>query len=300
MVCLSSTIATYVILGRSVSRQFYLWAPFQCLWFISRSAFFHFAAISDDRPYPIVEQKVTDQGYRLLSLAAGMSQHLAQRHPRTSESYLQDLHDPFDIQSYMRTAKCRLDWKLGFGHEKPPGNAQSASSIIGDFVDINVLAVVGDTMLASIACIHGCNMSGRDLYDSCLVIFQINKQVFLVPAARVLSGNVGQVKKSPAHAKAGAAPRFIPILGPCRGEDNGWVYWIPLDSDRWLYAVCGLHFVGEHRAEVLDSKEVTRRLMLGNLWVSLTNVDEVKDCVEKSAVVGRILMKDLFLEEQNA
>lgn len=70
LVCLFSTIATYIILGTGVAKQFYLWAFFQCLWLVSRSVFFHVAVITDGRPYTVVEQRVTNQGYRVLIRAA--------------------------------------------------------------------------------------------------------------------------------------------------------------------------------------------------------------------------------------
>ena len=300
LICLSSTVATYMILGKQNPEHFYIWALFQGLWLIARSVFFHFAVITDGRPsHPVVEKKVTSERYRLLSMASGVSRHLAQVHPRTSESYLGDLQDPWEIQSYIRTIRCELNWQK-FGDDRPFDDTRLASSCIGDFIDIDVLAVIGDTMLSSFAWIYGSDMSGMDLYDACLIVLKIDKQTLLVPACRVLSGNVRQAQNPPADTENGNSPLFIPMLGPCRGPDNGWAYWIPIGSDRWLYLVCGLDSLVLQRAEVLHSEEVTRRLMLGTLWVSLTNVEDVKVQVERSAIVGRMLMHSVLMEEQDA
>jgi hypothetical protein len=107
---------------------------------------------------------------------------------------------------------------------------------------------------------------------------------------RVLSGNVAQVKNPSKDTEAGVAPRFIPKLGPCRGEDNGWVYWIPLDEGRWLYIGCDLNSVGDHHALVISNAELTRRLELGDLWVSITHADDVKQFVDRSVIVGKIIL----------
>jgi hypothetical protein len=291
---LVSTIATYVILGRRDNlEEFYMWALFQSFWLVCRSIYFHLSVITDGRGHPVVEHKVVDQGYRILSLATGVSRHLAQVHTRTAKSYLRDLHDSFTLKSYARAAQCRLDWKLGLG--LPDGELPA----VGDWLDIEVLAVVGDTMLSSIAWIHGRDMSSLDLYDSCLVIFRISKQTFLVPAARVLSGNASVLRKSSktADIEAGSTPKFIPKLGPYHNDNDGWVYWIPLRADRWLHIVCDLDSLGTQPAEVLDSDEVTLRLRSGNLWVSLTMVDEVKHSVELAASIGNTLMSELLSGE---
>jgi hypothetical protein len=297
LVCLSSTVTTYILLGGGSTTQFYAWGVFQALWLVLRSIFYHFAVVTDGRAYPVVEKRVADQRFRLLSLATAVSRHLAQVHPRTPESYLQDLQDPYELQSHFSASICKLNWQLGFGYGGPSDNERLASCQTGNFVDIDILAVIGDTMLASIAWIQGCDVSCLDLYDSCLVIFKIDNQTLLIPACRVLSGNAGQLKTPPADSEsAGVSPQFVPKLGPCRGDGNGWVYWIPLGSDRWLYIVCGLDSLGEQRAEVLHSSEVTRRLMIGNLWVSLVNAEDVKTHVERSATVGGILM-NCFLSD---
>lgn len=160
-------------------------------------------------------------------------------------------------------------------------------------VNIEILAVIGDTLLASIAWIQGYALTDLDLYDACLAFVKIKgcPHPFMIPSGRVLSGNVAQVKNPSRDTEAGVAPKFLPKLGPCRGEDNGWVYWIPLDEDRWLYTVCDLNSVGSHRALVISSTELTRRLEIGNLWVSITHADDVKQFVDRSVIVAKVLLE---------
>jgi hypothetical protein len=209
-----------------------------------------------------------------------------------------DMHNPSKIQSYIHSAK--FNWGGKLGAKQPFGDSFPPSFLTENrFVDIEILAVIGDTMLYSIACIYGYSISGFDLYDSCLVFVKVNNQTFLVPASRVLSGNISYVKAHPEDGEPGTSPQFIPKMGPCRAEDNGWVFWIPLGSGRWLYMICGFNFLGKQRVEVLDNAEVTRRLMLGTLWVSITTCEEIEDFVEKSAVVGHILLFYFLGEEEN-
>jgi hypothetical protein len=297
--CLSSTVASFLLLEAQTTRHFCVWAIFQSIWLVARYFFRHIATITDGRPYPVVKQKVLSQRFRLLSLAGGMSRYLAQLHARQSECYLQELHDAYDIKAHVCAAKCRLDWKRGICGEIILENKHSACPDGDDGADLDVLAVIGDTMLASISWIHGSKMSCLDLYDACLVIFKINQQIFLIPSARVLSGNAGKLNLPPEDAEAGQEPRFIPKLGPCRGENNGWVYWIPIEADRWLYLICDLNSLGVRRAEILHSVEVTRRLAIGNLWVSVENADELKTFVDRAAFLGGVLI-DEFLTEENA
>lgn len=291
VVSVASTIIIYMILKHATAKQFYLWLSFQCLWLLCRTIFCHFAVVTDGRRHPLVEVEPSRYLGRLLSLCSGVSRHLAQCHPRTPASYASDVHDICDIRPLIIKADCRLDWN----QPSKQGDAKlfdslAASNGTGDLVDIEILAVVGDTMLSSLSWIYGCGMINWDLYDSCLVLLKINDRILIVPSARVLSGNATKAKMQLADAEAGCPPTFIPISGPCRGQDNGWAYWVPIGIDRWLHFIPDdLNFLGKQRAEILDDEEVTRRLMLGTLWVSVKSVDEIKDCVERGAIVARIL-----------
>jgi hypothetical protein len=301
IVCFFSTFATYLLLESHNTGTFALWAAFQVVWLVLRYVFYHSAVITDGRAHPVVEQNAKNHQYRLLSLAGGLSRHFAQRHPRSAESYSYDLHDSFAIRTHVRSAICMLDWRRGIIDQIPTIKTQLASLDGQGFVDIELLAVIGDTMLRSISWIHGSRFSVLDLYDSCLVVIRIGRETILTPAARVLSGNAARVKcpEKNQDSEAGAAAFFIPKLGPCRGENNGWVYWIPLSSNRWLYFICGLDSLGHHRAEIITLEEVTRRLMLGNLWVSVKSADELMTFMDLSALLGEVVLSE-FLSEKDS
>lgn len=291
IVCMSSTVTTFLILGRYRTAVLGLWAAFQTAWLVSRYIFWHFAVKTDGRPNPVVLQKGSHKRFRLLSLAGGISRYLAQIHARTSQSYLQDLHDSRDIAAHVRSARPILNWRDGLCNDSTVRQALSTINKTAT-VDVDVVAVIGDTMLAGISWVHGSGMSCLDLYDSCLLMFKIGLRTFLVPSARVLSGNAAAIKLPPKDAEAGMSPLFIDKLGPCRSENNGWVYWIPLDSKSWLYIICDLNTLGMHSAELLDSKEVTRRLALGNLWVSVSSVEDLEAYVDRAALLGGVLIEE--------
>ena len=295
LVCLASTLATFLLLQTENSAVFCIWAGFQAFWLCARYVFSHFMRSTDGRPNPVTLHKGGDQKFRLLSLAGGISRYLARLHTRTSASYLQDLHDSVDIKRHVRPAKPILKWRDGLCNENAVKKVLSALAVDAS-LDVEVLAVIGDTMLAGLSCIHGSGLSCLDLYDSCLMIIKLGTETFLVPSARVLSGNAAAVKVPLKDAEAGVSPRFIDKLGPCRGEDNGWVYWIPLDANRWLYFICDHNSIGVHTCEILTNQEVTRRLALGNLWVSVSKVEQLEEYVDRAALLGGVLINEYLRE----
>ncbi|KAL1878272.1 hypothetical protein Daus18300_002190 [Diaporthe australafricana] len=294
-VSLASTVAVYVTLQGATARQFYLWLIFQSLWLFCRTAFHNVAVVTDGRKHPIIEVQARQYPGRLLSLCSAVSRHLAQRHPRTPSSYALDVHELADIRPLISQAKCQLDWYQPFNNPSAVcHHALATSHTIGETVTVEILAVAGDTVLSSLSWVYGCGLVNLDLYDSCVVIFRISGKIFVVPSGRVLSGNAANAKYQLQDAEAGFEPTFIPISGPCRGTNNAWAYWIPIGPNRWLHFIPDdLNFLGQQQAEILSDKEVTRRVALGTLWVSIEHVDDIKVYVERAAVIARVLLSEL-------
>ncbi|EEQ33790.1 uncharacterized protein MCYG_06609 [Microsporum canis CBS 113480] len=205
-------------------------------------------------------------------------------HPRTQVCYQEDTQDPSTVYQLIKTCELLFDKAqvaLEVGLEQSDPSKPST--------EVEIKAVISDTLLSSIAWILGYPDTCIDVYDCCLVALEIAGRTVIIPSARVLSGNV---------KKAGA------LLGPRSrhfrndGVNIGWVFWIPLGAGQRLHLIGDLSFTGRQRMEVLSSEDVTKRLNVGNLYIGLRDVHDVQNVVEKSCRVGRLLI-NLLKEESD-
>lgn len=217
------------------------------------------------------------------------------RHPRRTSSYLKDEQDVSKIEKQIHSSTWfpTLQSENIDGHNslgRGPGFEN-----IHPFSTIEVECAIGDTMLSAFAWVHNLSLDNMDLYDSCLLVFNLHGKRYIVPSARVISGNISQARAACPDPEAHVAnnPGMVPRLGPNDTGDNGWVFWVPLQPHIWLHIICNMDFLGSQLAEILDDAEVTRRLGLGTLGVSLAKVDEIKEIVQKSAVVGQVIVKSI-------
>ena len=132
-------------------------------------------------------------------------------------------------------------------------------------------------------------MSSMDLYDTSLVVTKLADRTFIIPSARVLSPP--PKPRTGKGAESDAVPGFYPKGGTNDGRSVAWVFWIPAGVDRWLFLSPGLNFVGKLNDTVLSDTEVSRRLAIGNLYISLRDVGEIKEIISSSAMVGEALCK---------
>ncbi|KAJ6631283.1 hypothetical protein B0H10DRAFT_1978032 [Mycena sp. CBHHK59/15] len=133
------------------------------------------------------------------------------------------------------------------------------------------LAVFGDTALSSAMWITGSDVIPMDLYDSCIVVFNVREsrgayaigRTIAVPAARVLSG--------------------VSVI-PVDSESLSWWYWIPCRNGLWLEMQLPTKqkVLGIREAAVRTDEQVSALLTAGKLNIGLKNVDEVKGVVELS------------------
>ncbi|KAM5451404.1 hypothetical protein McanCB49686_005762 [Microsporum canis] len=196
----------------------------------------------------------------------------------------EDTQDPSTVYQLIKTCELLFDKAqvaLEVGLEQSDPSKPST--------EVEIKAVISDTLLSSIAWILGYPDTCIDVYDCCLVALEIAGRTVIIPSARVLSGNV---------KKAGA------LLGPRSrhfrndGVNIGWVFWIPLGAGQRLHLIGDLSFTGRQRMEVLSSEDVTKRLNVGNLYIGLRDVHDVQNVVEKSCRVGRLLI-NLLKEESD-
>ncbi|KAM5503877.1 hypothetical protein McanMca71_003862 [Microsporum canis] len=183
----------------------------------------------------------------------------------------EDTQDPSTVYQLIKTCELLFDKAqvaLEVGLEQSDPSKPST--------EVEIKAVISDTLLSSIAWILGYPDTCIDVYDCCLVALEIAGRTVIIPSARVLSGNGSRND----------------------GVNIGWVFWIPLGAGQRLHLIGDLSFTGRQRMEVLSSEDVTKRLNVGNLYIGLRDVHDVQNVVEKSCRVGRLLI-NLLKEESD-
>lgn len=99
--------------------------------------------------------------------------------------------------------------KLDTVHETKASYPLLPSDVDSGSCEINVVAVIWDTLLSSACWVFGSKLSGLDLYDSCVLILHIRGSTVAIPAARVLTDKPAAPKPD---VEAGIGPLF-PLRG---------------------------------------------------------------------------------------
>lgn len=288
VICTGSLTATYILMGSQPKPAAVVWLCFQVIWTIVRSVYFYFAqeteGIQHGVPKLVRDWELGQYGLRILSLASGVSRYQILLHPRMPYSYSEDIQDPTSIFRLIKTCD-----HVSYREEAMPSLALEGSDGKPMTASVEIKAVIGDTLLSSIAWLLGSPYTSMDLYDCCLVAIGVAGRTVMIPSVRVLSGHVSKVREPRTDPEAGIVGEHTPKAVGNDGTNTGWVFWIPLDVHRWLYFVGDLDFIGKQSMEVLSSDEVSKRLGLADLFVSLRGVQDVKDALEKSRVVGQLL-----------
>lgn len=288
LICTGSLVATYTLIGSQPKTATGVWLGFQVLWMVVRSAFFYFAheteGIRHGVPKLIRDWELGQYGLRILSLASGVSRYQTMLHPRMPYCYTEDLQDASAVHRVIRTSEHLFD------KNQMDLNAKLEEAYGGQITtEVEIKAVIGDTLLSSMGWLVGSPYTSMDLYDCCLVVIGVGNRTVMIPSVRVLSGHVKEVRQPRADPESGVVGEHTPKGVANDGVDIGWVFWIPLDADRWLYFVGDLEFLGKQRMEVLSSVDVTKRLGVADLFVSLRDVQDVENVLKKSRFVGQLL-----------
>lgn len=273
---MASLVLYYVVLGKLEPTVFYTWTGFQLAWLVGRMAFFHYSGKHGDLEFALVRRdwkKLSPScKTRIRSLAYGLSTHLMNVHPRKQYSYEEDATEIPDLGTVAEEYPYAVDG--------PEGEAM-----------VCVTSVIGDTMLASACWVGGAtsHLTGSTLYDSCIVQCRVGEKIFSVPAARVLSCVRPSV---PVDEEAAPEPLFPARGGANTGPNNAiWVYWIPYGLGLWLQLKSKYgRILGERPATLMTDEQITAVMQSGELFVSLREVDEVKEIVKTSKEACQAVM----------
>ena len=274
-VCTGTIIATYMVLSHQSSRVFAIWTGFQFAWLALRSVFYHFAE-GTDRVFhhPILLRKSwkdlsIELRSRVRNVVCALSKYQMHVHPRGVYCYEEDLQS--------------IDKAYNMRDRYPLASDQAPN----DKVEINIVAVIGDTTLSSACWMFGSKLTGMDLYDSCVLVLNVNGNVIAVPSARVLTDKAA-LPKSDAEAAIGS---LFPLRGNSNtGRDILWFYWIPCGDDKWIQvSTTDMKFLGTRMTTVVSDAQVTNKLAGGELLVSISEVGHVKEIVQHSKTAFDVL-----------
>lgn len=283
VVSLASLVGTYWLLSRNSTMNIYTWAGFQLLWLALRSVFFHLSDDIDDVMHTVAIAKVSketplDLPRRMCGLVAAVSRYQMLRHPRGAYCYEEDVKDVDEIRKILEGSK--LTYLVPFA-------AAQLSAL--KTVEVEITAVIGDTLLSSTTWIYGIRQfTGLELFDCCLVELVVNKERLLVPSARVLSGP----PQLTGDIETPQDPTFIPRNTSNDGINIRWFYWLPLLDDTWLQVVThDMRIKGKMQATVLTNADLTRLLLRGDLYISHNDASQIDAVVQLSRTAVDYLYK---------
>lgn len=263
-----------------------MWTAFQFFWLAVRSIFYHFAeGTGTVIHYPLSlgqDWKAIEPYFktRILRLALALSTYQIHLHPRGAYSYEEDFKPRHRIENLQREF------------------ALTPEKIRQGSIELSVTAVIGDTVLSSACWILGSELTGSQLYDSCIIILDIKGTSVAIPCARALAAkniynssdieNGMEVNFTP----RGAGSRHPPIEGRNNGTGITWWYWIPCEGNLWLQThSTDMKFLGKRTADILPSEQVTQKLASGELLIGMSEVAHVEEVVRKSIAACDVLQE---------
>lgn len=288
IVCISSMLMTYILLGEQSKEVILVWFGFQALWMVIRLVLYYLIQPDDPATHQFEEQSLpslsNDMKMRVLRLAMALSKYQTYLHPRGDYSYQYDCFMVSDIPKLLAQHAFAYPTSDNF-------------DVILSSIQISIKAVIGDTTLSSATWISGSKLSPMELYDCCVVVFETRmnessssntdlsspSSLLAIPAVRVLAGSL--IGFLPAELENAETPLFAPKGVPNTGSMISWQYWIPLDSGRWLFLSTpknSLDICGQRVGSVMSDAEVTQQLEAGKYNIGFTHVEDVKTALEMS------------------
>ena len=288
-----SLVMTYFLLNQQGAQFVLVWAGFQLTWVVFRILISYLADLQEQMANRIMvphswEDLEPSMKARVFGLILAVAKYQIHVHPRGAYAYGDDSFSPWQVTSLLGdSSKLRTSYTL-------PGTFKPINS---STIEVEIVAVIGDTVLSSASWMLGSTVTAMDLYDSCIVVLSLppsassssipglysSHQTIAIPAVRVLSGLPAQEvvyadkeKWTPAFVPRGDGSRYA-------GISRTWWYWIPCDSKRWLQIRgADLRVLGKRTAKVLGGEQVTALLRAGNLNISLEHVKDVEEIVRLS------------------
>ena len=307
LVCLFAIVFTYIVLSHESNKILFLWVSFQFLWTFVRIIVHHFAEsmnnsvdrVLTERTWSTLPSPLRD---RVVKLMSALASYLTSFHPRGEIAYRTATVAPEELRVIIFDSSPSLYYPLPKDIDLFPVRKKR-------LIEIDISAVIGDPTLSSAAWIAGArHLTPTDLYDCCIISFRIctlkldARQVITIPCARVLSGLPIVFSKFWQWSQPEIDEEVTRLPGPRRfipkhaGNTGGnWCYFAPCERGLWLYFKKDMSedVVGKHTAETLTDIQVTAMLAAGDMNISLSHVDDIKQIVDVSEQARQILLQIL-------
>jgi hypothetical protein len=180
-------VLSYFLLGQQKAAFVFTWAGFQLFWLVARILIFNLTENMHpmaDRPMKgsRLEALSPSMKLRVANLVLAVGQYQAHVHPRNWDGYLDDSFSTRQIARLLTPENMSRVYPLlpAISSDRTIPSPMSAAA--SRTIKVNVLAVIGDTTLSSAAWMLGNSEdSPMDLYDSCIVVFQVTSSSFPSP-----------------------------------------------------------------------------------------------------------------------
>jgi hypothetical protein len=268
-------IATFLALGGHPPTASYLWIGFQVLWLLGRIVAFEALPLGPVKEGPIVSRKWHSQSrriqHRVIHLIFGLARQQVTTHPRRAMFYQED------VLSALSLAGLFVDVQWSMTPVLPVSDAC-----------VEIVAVVGDTLLRSGAWIKGTLLDNSDLYDCSLLLIRAGGQLHAVPSVRVLSLITEHANES--NLSTGFDPRGTSNAG----TQVHWLLWIPvcrMEGAGQCLELTGTKLLGKRKeGTILERHELEERLRSGILNISLTGLEDVERTLGGAQSAAETLM----------
>ena len=288
LICVGSLGTTFLLLDQVSTDLVNIWVIFQVIWLACRIFFNYFSKPVDWMVHRMLRAHTwqtlpVNMKERVFNLILGISKYQAGVHPRRLSSYKEDL----SITHQFINLLSAYPLHTSFPFELSSGG-----------IELDIVAVLGDTLLSSVAWAFGLGLSSMDLYDSCVVILRATSKpgsteslqqatrTIAIPSARVLSGQPERVP----DAESSRVSQFVPKGSSNSGFNLTWWYWIPCGERKWLQLSSqDMKFLGKRQAELLTDDELTAVLSKGLLNIDLTTAEDLRAIVKYSNLAAGVL-----------
>jgi hypothetical protein len=277
-----AAIATFLTLSQQSPIISYFWIAFQLLWAIGQILAFEILPSGPVKQGPIVARKwqslPAQMQHRVMHLVIGLAKHQVTTHPRRAVHYQEDLLSAVALAKMFREADWSITAILPTAEE-----------------DMQIVAIVGDTLLRSCVWVQGPHVDNSEVYDCAMVFIYLKGCLHAVPCVRILARYLEDPRLGDKEASSYSIS-YDPRGTSNQGHGVQWVYWIPTNlTDRktgWI-EVKGLEIIGNETWNLVGDEELQERLSSGAMNVSLTRIDEVKGALEVARTVSAILKRML-------
>lgn len=289
VLCIICLAMTYFIMGQQNQGVSFVWICFQIIWMLARMALHYLADFEDPHGHRSFAEKVEERRplswkHRVLRLTVAVAKYQTLLHPRTEMAYKNDCYSVEELAHLIQHSIKTLF---------PLSSEQETT----DTINVNVVRIVGDTLLSSAAWITGSKLGPMEIYDSCIVTFSITTDsedrptLLSIPAARVYS------YESPSSGEENdtGIREYIPKGAPNTGVGMYWWYFVPATAEKWLVLRRAAELgKGKCEGRVMSSVQLMKQLLSGQLNVDIRDVYDIQKVIDTSRTVCRSCLLELI------